>query len=134
MQPERPAAGSPSAWLRYARSDLAYAQIPRPPEVLLEALCFNTQQAAEKAIKAVLVLHGIGFPKIHDLKTLLGLLPSSMSVPPAVESATVLTDYAAFARYPSSLEPVGGDEYARAVEHARSVVAWAEAAITGASH
>jgi len=45
--------GSPSDWLRRARSDLALAKAPLPSGALYEDLCFHAQQAAEKAIKAV---------------------------------------------------------------------------------
>jgi HEPN domain-containing protein len=55
MQSETPQPGSPEEWLRYAQSDLKLASITLPSGVLLEALCFHAQQAAEKAIKAVLI-------------------------------------------------------------------------------
>lgn len=46
----------PHEWLRRARSNLARARAHRNlPDVLYEDLCFDTQQAAEKAIKALLV-------------------------------------------------------------------------------
>ena len=41
---------------------------------MLEDLCFDAQQAAEKAIKAILIYRGIAFPYVHDLGTLLGLV------------------------------------------------------------
>ena len=45
--------------------------------VLLEDLCFESQQAAEKAIKAVFVHRGTSFPYIHDLGELLKRLEGS---------------------------------------------------------
>jgi predicted nucleotidyltransferase len=36
-------------------------------EVYPEDLCFNAQQAAEKAIKALLIAHGVRFPYVHDI-------------------------------------------------------------------
>lgn len=46
----------PAEWLRRAHSNLARARADRnSPEILYEDLCFDAQQAAEKAIKAVLV-------------------------------------------------------------------------------
>ncbi len=65
MSPEEVEPGSPADWLRHAPSDLELARIARPPEVLLEALCFHAQQAAEKALKAVLIAHRIPFPKTY---------------------------------------------------------------------
>jgi len=60
MQPERPAPGSAADWLRRARGNLARAKQPRPEDVAWEDLCFDAQQAAEKAIKAVYVRRGVG--------------------------------------------------------------------------
>ena len=47
--------GSPGEWLRYARSEYRLAAIRRPRGVMLDVLCYHAQQAAEKAIKAVLL-------------------------------------------------------------------------------
>jgi len=42
-------------WLRHSRSNLARAESGRmTPEILYEDLCFDAQQAAEKALKDVL--------------------------------------------------------------------------------
>jgi len=45
----------PREWLNRARSNLALAKAKRKG-VYLEALCFDAQQAAEKAIKALLIV------------------------------------------------------------------------------
>ncbi len=51
----------PEEWLNRARSNLAQARLGRQPEVYLEDLCFQAQQAAEKALKALLLrLRGEG--------------------------------------------------------------------------
>jgi hypothetical protein len=52
MPRRRLAPTDPNEWLRRARSNLARAK-NRIPEACLEDLCFDAQQAAEKAIKAV---------------------------------------------------------------------------------
>lgn len=75
MSPPQPEPGSPADWLRHARSDLLVAQSPAGPGVLLEALCYHLQQAAEKSLKAVLIHCGIAPPRTHNLKLLLELLP-----------------------------------------------------------
>jgi len=54
--------GSPPDWLHRARSDLNLARLSRPEGVLLEDLCFHAQQAAEKALKAVLVANSVAVP------------------------------------------------------------------------
>jgi len=58
--------GSPSDWLRRARSDLALAKMPLPDGTLYEDLCFHAQQAAEKAIKSVYRSQGCEFRYTHD--------------------------------------------------------------------
>ena len=57
-------------WLNRARSNLAIAK-SRVAGVYLEDLCFEAQQAAEKAIKAVMIGRGIDFPYVHSLELLL---------------------------------------------------------------
>jgi hypothetical protein len=42
------------AWLQRAESNLEIARWARREKVLLEDLCFDAQQAAEKALKALL--------------------------------------------------------------------------------
>ena len=126
MPPEVPAPGSPGDWLRYAYSDLELAGVERSSRVLLEALCFHAQQAAEKALKAVLIACGISFPRTHNVRTLLDLLPQDIILPADVEVAASLTDYAVLSRYPGDVEPVTEEEYQEAVRLAGVVVLWAE--------
>ena len=69
--------GSPAAWMQFAHSDLALARQDVGPGVLFETLCFHAQQAVEKALKAVLIHHGIPIAKIHSIERLVDLLPPS---------------------------------------------------------
>ncbi len=54
MPPEESSVGTPQEWLRRAKSNLARAKQPKPDEAIWEDLCFDAQQAAERAVKAVL--------------------------------------------------------------------------------
>jgi len=118
--------GSPADWLRYARSDLELARVVRPDEVLFEGLCFHAQQAAEKALKAVLIAKGVPPPKTHNIRTLLDLLPQEVIAPQEIEDAVSLTDYAVTSRYPGDFESVDEEEYKETVRLAENVVLWAE--------
>ena len=118
--------GSPADWLRYARSDLELARVVRPDEVLFEGLCFHAQQAAEKALKAVLIAKGVPPPKTHNIRTLLDLLPQEVIAPQEIEDAASLTDYAVTSRYPGDFESVDEEEYEETVRLAETVVLWAE--------
>ena len=81
----------PREWLNRARSNLAQAeQGIEIPDVYLEDLCFNAQQAAEKALKAVLIEHELEFPYVHDLVKLMEtLLQGGHDVPNKVREAPV---------------------------------------------
>ena len=81
---ERPPPGSPQDWLRHARSDLLLARTRKTRALLYAHLCFHAQQAAEKALKAVLLAHGIQVPRTHDMAFLIDQLPPGVSIPPAL--------------------------------------------------
>lgn len=134
MSPEPRDPTDPREWLRRARSNLARARAgPPAPEVLYEDLAFDAQQAAEKAIKAVLVAKGVEFPKIHDLVRLLDLLEESgLTVPPEVREAGRLTVYAVQTRYPG-VEDVTKEEYLEALDLAERVERWAKKTIEGSA-
>ncbi len=118
----------PREWLNRARSNLAQAREgAQIAGIYLEDLCFNAQQAAEKAIKALLIQYEIEFPYVHDLAELVGLVEQTGQEPPSgVQQAARLTRYAVVTRYPGLLEDVTCDQYDEAVAIAEEVVRWAE--------
>jgi HEPN domain-containing protein len=126
MPPERFPPDDPREWLNRARSNLSRAKA-RIPEVYLEDLCFDAQQAAEKAIKALLIKKGVAFPYVHDIAHLLALLEQTeLQIPEPVRRAEDLTRYAVVTRYPGIAEPVGESHYRDALVSAEAVVRWAE--------
>ncbi len=133
MVPERHPPDDPREWLNRAKSNLTRTKLGIDiPGVYLEDLCFDAQQAAEKAIKAVLVHRKVSVPYIHDLTELLSLIERSGGlVPQSVKETVQLTPFAAEARYPGHQEPVTREEYENAVLAAETVVRWAEKQIGG---
>ena len=126
MPYERRPPDDPREWINRARGNLVRAQAMLPG-VYLEDLCFDAQQAAEKAIKTVLIARGAAFPPIHDLAGLLTILgQSDETIPPAIAEAARLTRFAVATRYPGVGEPVTAEEHHRAVAIAESVVTWAD--------
>ncbi len=105
--PHESQVGTSAEWLRRAKSNLIRAQQPRPEGVCREDLCFDAQQAVEKALKALLVYYHIPFRFVHDIAELLTLLEqSNINLPEDVRLAASLSDYAVAARYPAPVEPV----------------------------
>lgn len=113
-----------SQWLIKARHDLRSARrlfSDEPP--ILDTAAYHCQQAAEKALKAFLILHDISFPKTH---LLLLLVEQCMDVDKNFEdlreAAEALTPFATEFRYPGDvLEPEPSD-VEEGIEFAEKVV------------
>ncbi len=90
-------------WVNKAEGDFATAQrelqVQQMPNY--DAVCFHSQQCAEKYLKACLQEENITFKRTHDLSTLLDLLlpvkPNWETLRPALDA---LTTYAVEFRYP----------------------------------
>ncbi len=47
---------------------------------LTDIISFHCQQCAEKYLKALLLYRGVAFPRTHDLRLLLDLVPTMLSL------------------------------------------------------
>jgi HEPN domain-containing protein len=127
MAPETAPPDPAQEWIARASGNLSIARNTLPGVEWAE-LCFNAHQAAEKAIKAVLIHQRVDFPYIHSLKPLLALSAASgIDVPQAVAQAVRLTRYAVAARYPLPPEDKPAQrDYDEAIADAAAVLHWAE--------
>ena len=93
-------------WIRYARMDLSAAEYLQGHSPLpIEIICYHCQQAAEKALKAVLARHDTDVPRTHDLTILLAAATQcENSMQSLFKQVNRLTNYATFTRYPSDIE------------------------------
>ena len=110
-------------WIAIANSDLTAAQHlannMRP--IPYEIICFHCQQAAEKYLKWVLVLHDIDPPKIHDLEELEKLCEKiAPKFETLFEKCAALTEYAIPSRYPSENQ-LEKQDMDKALEYAQSI-------------
>jgi HEPN domain-containing protein len=88
-------------WLRYAREDLSAAESTLDEDdVLPRHVCWLAQQAAEKALKAVLIYLQIEYPRSHDLDLLRNLVPDGWRLKVKHPDLAGLTEWAVEARYP----------------------------------
>ncbi len=127
-----PSPGTPEDWLRHAKSDLAVARgIQNDPDVLPNQTVFHAQQAAEKAIKAVMIREAVPFPRTHDLTELVKRWTySGRAWPPALIGVKSLNPYAVESRYPGYIHQLSRAEVRAAIETAEKVVTWAETVLT----
>jgi HEPN domain-containing protein len=110
-------------WVQKAENDLKNAAytLGMGEDCPTDTVCFHAQQCVEKYLKAFLVLKSINFPKAHDIKELIVLLPSNSRPKLTPEEQRRLTDYATVTRYPGDYEPISLAEARRAVKIARGV-------------
>ena len=111
-------------WLDFARSDLEVAAaLVEMPAISPRHVCWHVQQAIEKAIKAVLVLEGVGFPRTHDLDALRRLLPPDWGGDlETTLDLTRVTGWAADARYPSLMDTVSAEDARTSYHQAASII------------
>lgn len=128
MSHESSAISQPERWLALARADLAVAAAVDRSDALQRGLgCFHCQQAAEKALKSVLVGAHVAFPWTHNLSAVLRLVSAALEseLPDDIRNARVLSDYSSAARYPDDLGEVSVDDLDEAIAIATTVVDWA---------
>ena len=113
-------------WLRRAKSNLERARVGKiKDEILYEDLCFDCQQSAEKALKALLISIDKEFPPTHSIARLLEIASETKTeIPAEIRKAIDLTDYAVKTRYPGESEPVTKEEYEEAVTIAETIYNW----------
>lgn len=106
-------------WLRYAREDLAAARagLAERSHRMPRHVCFDAQQAAEKALKARYVARQVQHPFVHDLEE----LAAGLSDATASDDLGWLSQWAVKPRYPFDETPTWEDAE-RAVAIARRVV------------
>ena len=113
-------------WINKAEGDLLTARreyrIRKSPN--FDAVCFHTQQAAEKYLKAILQENGISIPRIHSLADLLALISKSDPGFMIIQAdANLLEGYGVQFRYPGlSANKIEAKAALSAAEHICSFV------------
>ena len=118
--------GTADEWMARACSALAIASKKPEAPIVVEDLCFQAQQAAEKALKAICRGKAIEFRSTHDIDELVELLSDhGVVIPGEVDDATILTRYAVQARYPGLAPALTEADWIEAMGLAKGVVRWA---------
>jgi HEPN domain-containing protein len=118
-------------WLDRARSALDMAKVKVTPRVLYEDLCFQAQQAAEKALKGVLIHYQEEPEFTHNINVVLDALSKHTEIPDDLRKAARLTDYAVFTRYPGTYDDLTREDYEESIALATDCLNWAEQKING---
>lgn len=127
-------------WFKFAQTDFDCAEYlykaplhPRP----LNVICYHCQQAAEKAIKALIVYFGSqgGMPKVHDLSFLLNQVKNMIQTQKGIEithdfmvMADGLSKYGIAPRYPNEID-VDEPQTAKALRDSAAIMEWVKQTI-----
>lgn len=127
MQEMRPRVEETLEWIRLGDRDLLSAVVLlKRADPLIAPGLFHCQQAVEKWLKAILIWHGTGFPKVHDLGRIGALcLAVEPDLQDLVSTVADLTDFATVYRYPGAemvLDASDATEWLAVTEGARSAI------------
>lgn len=127
-------------WLTFARTDFESAKYldsapfhPRP----LNVICYHCQQAAEKAVKALIVYFGSqgGMPKVHDISFLMNQIKNIVREEKGIELehellmiADSLSKYGVAPRYPNEIE-VDEQQVKKALSNSETILKWVDSVI-----
>lgn len=119
--------------LRKAGEDLAAVRALLDNESISDdVIGFHAQQAIEKAIKAVLVVHGVAFRRAHDLNYLLQVAEDgNVEVPEHVAATRWLSPWAAEFRYDE--HEIVGFSRNESLQGAERAIEWAQAVFEAAA-
>jgi len=118
-------------WFDRAKSSLAISKNKIDDDIFYEDLCFQAQQAVEKALKGLLVFYNVDPERTHNLVSLIKELSKHLYIPIEINETVILNDYAVQTRYPGDYTPIDEEEYKNAVMIAEKCVQWIEEKIKG---
>jgi HEPN domain-containing protein len=117
------------SWVDRAKSSLELAKAIVSPLVYYEDLCYQTQQAAEKALKGLLIYFNKEPSFTHNIEILLDELLKYTDVPENVKNATKLTKYAVLTRYPGEYDDLTKEDYKESISIATDCLEWVDSKI-----
>jgi HEPN domain-containing protein len=120
-------------WLSFAEGDLAVAEHEmQRSEPVYHTVCFLSQSAAEKFLKAFLISRGWSLEKTHDLVQLLGRCADyDAELAGMIAEGALLNEYIVAGRYPGDIaaEQIGSGEAREALEAGQRIRAMVQRAM-----
>lgn len=115
-------------WIEFAKMDLEVADhllknmYPQP----LEIICYHSEQAAEKSLKAILFTNNKEVPRTHDLSFLLGKCSQDIEIEESyIDMCDRLTPFGVVIRYPHEL-PIDLPLAQKAKDYANKIYEWSK--------
>jgi HEPN domain-containing protein len=114
------------SWIERARSSLEISRIAVNVNVYYEDLCYQSQQAVEKALKGLLIYYGTEPEFTHNIGILLNEIERFTEIPENIIEATKLTKYAVITRYPGEYDEITKENYEESIKIAKDCLEWTE--------
>jgi len=125
----------PAAWIAKAENDLLNIDNNLASNLVpWDTVCFHSQQAAEKMLKAFLVARGETVARTHDLIVLLARSADHQPTLNKLETdCRLLNPYSVLVRYPGSVPTPSADESRSAVASSRVIYKTVREILLGSS-
>jgi HEPN domain-containing protein len=114
------------SWIDRAKSSYELSRATIHNNIYFEDLCYQAQQAAEKALKGLLIYYGVEPELTHNIGVLLNELEKFTEIAENIKDAMNLTNYAVQTRYPGGYDAITKEEYENAVKIAKACLDWVE--------
>jgi HEPN domain-containing protein len=117
------------SWIERAKSSLEISKIAVNDNVYYEDLCYQAQQAVEKALKGLLIYYGVEPEFTHNIEILLTNIEKHIKIPDNVKQSMKLTIYAVQTRYPGEYDEISKERYMESIKTAKDCLDWVEKTI-----
>ena len=117
------------SWIARAKSSYEIARIEIKNNIYYEDLCYQSQQAVEKALKGLLIFYGTDPEFTHNIGLLLNELEKVTGIPDNIKSATNVTKYAVITKYPGEYDEITKNDYEESIKIAKDCLNWVESKI-----
>jgi HEPN domain-containing protein len=114
------------SWIERAKSSLEIARTRNSNLIYYEDLCYQAQQAVEKAIKGILIFYNVEPQFTHDIGILLEELGAYVNISDEIKKAIKLTKYTVQTRYPGVYDDITNEDYEESIIIAKECLDWVE--------
>jgi len=116
-------------WIKRAKYNYKLAVIEIDEDTVLEELCYNAQQAVEKAFKGLIIYYGQEHPLTHNIGVLLNEIEKHTDISDEIMKSVSLTPYPHQTRYPGDYVDIPLEAYKDAVTIAKKCLDWVDCKI-----
>jgi HEPN domain-containing protein len=114
------------SWINRAGSSLEIAGTRNSNLIYYEDLCYQAQQAVEKAIKGLLIYYKVEPQFTHNIGVLLEELRAYTDISDEIKETVKLTKYAIQTRYPGEYDDITKEDYEESIRIAKRCLDWVQ--------